>query len=130
MDALREVDWYSSPRPIRNSSPDSPSPDLTPNGAAQSSAISTTSCILWLTTSNLVAVLWALVDGLLATTPNATFQMPNLKAWLNTCCEELGAIWRNYSVLQPQRSIRSKFFKSLMFYSLLCILFRMRYCRK
>lgn len=41
IDALREVDPYSSPRPIRNSSPDSPSPDLTPNGAAQSSAIST-----------------------------------------------------------------------------------------
>ncbi|CAD5163035.1 unnamed protein product [Musa acuminata subsp. malaccensis] len=45
---------------------------------------SAASCILWLTTSNLVAVLWALVDGLLATTLNATFQMPNLKAWLNT----------------------------------------------
>ncbi|RRT60895.1 hypothetical protein B296_00035686 [Ensete ventricosum] len=58
-------------------------------------------CILWLTSSDLVAVLWALVDGLLATTLNATYQIPNLNAWLNTCCEEL-------SVLQPQRSIRSR----------------------
>ncbi|KAG6531631.1 hypothetical protein ZIOFF_005447 [Zingiber officinale] len=57
------------------------------------------SCILWLTSCNLLSVLWALSIGLLATILHASFRSPNLKARLNTFREEFRAVWRNYSEL-------------------------------
>ncbi|KAF2306189.1 hypothetical protein GH714_015121 [Hevea brasiliensis] len=41
IDALREVDWSSPPPLFQSSFPDSPSPNLLPNGTVASSAIST-----------------------------------------------------------------------------------------
>ncbi|XP_072961680.1 PRA1 family protein A1-like [Typha angustifolia] len=57
------------------------------------------SCSLWLTSSSLLTVLWALVIGLLVTLLHASFRTPNLKARLNTFREEFRAVWRNYSEL-------------------------------
>ncbi|XP_074584753.1 PRA1 family protein A1-like [Curcuma longa] len=60
---------------------------------------SAASCILWLTSCNLLTVLWALAIGLLATILHASFRVPNLKARLNTFREEFRSVWRNYSEL-------------------------------
>ncbi|XP_042415801.1 PRA1 family protein A3-like [Zingiber officinale] len=60
---------------------------------------SAASCILWLTSCNLLSVLWAFTIGLLATILHASFRSPNLKARLNTFREEFRAVWRNYSEL-------------------------------
>ncbi|CAD5190984.1 PRA1 family protein A1-like [Musa acuminata AAA Group] len=60
---------------------------------------SAASCILWLTSCNLLTILWALVIGLLAILLHASFRTPNLKARLNTFREEFRAVWRNYSEL-------------------------------
>ncbi|RVW44487.1 PRA1 family protein A2 [Vitis vinifera] len=46
IDALREVDWSTPPRPSLNSSLDSPFPDLTPNGAVASNVISTSTFLV------------------------------------------------------------------------------------
>ncbi|CAL4946587.1 unnamed protein product [Urochloa decumbens] len=48
---------------------------------------------------SLLTVLWALLIGLLATLLHASFRTPNLKARLNTFREEFRAVWRNYSEL-------------------------------
>ncbi|OAY77184.1 PRA1 family protein A2 [Ananas comosus] len=60
---------------------------------------SAASCILWLTSCNLLTVLWAILIGLLVTLLHASFRTPNLKARLNTFREEFRAVWRNYSEL-------------------------------
>uniref|UniRef100_A0A6V7QTB5 PRA1 family protein n=1 Tax=Ananas comosus var. bracteatus TaxID=296719 RepID=A0A6V7QTB5_ANACO len=60
---------------------------------------SAASCILWLTSCNLLTVLWATLIGLLVTLLHASFRTPNLKARLNTFREEFRAVWRNYSEL-------------------------------
>ncbi|XP_074583825.1 PRA1 family protein A3-like [Curcuma longa] len=60
---------------------------------------SAASCILWLTSCNLLSILWAFTIGLLATILHASFRSPNLKARLNTFREEFRAVWRNYSEL-------------------------------
>ncbi|GMP50905.1 hypothetical protein CsSME_00017329 [Camellia sinensis var. sinensis] len=60
---------------------------------------SSASFILGFVSCGLLTVLWAFAIGLLAALLPASFRTPNLKARLNTFCEEFRAVWRNYSEL-------------------------------
>ncbi|KAM0851668.1 hypothetical protein ACQ4PT_052273 [Festuca glaucescens] len=110
VDALREVDWSTPPRPVPEFFSRFTVPAPTPSGPAASrlgflwkpvailAAFMTGFSIAFLNDS-LLTVLWALLIALLATVLHASFRTPNLKARLNTFREEFRAVWRNYSEL-------------------------------